>query len=62
METFFTVSLNGKFVFRTDIILNGSEGELAKVEATLRLLRASGENYRITRTERPAFWQSTEVA
>lgn len=63
METYFSVSLNGKFVFRTDLFLNASESELARVEATLRALNGGGVNhYKITRSDRPAVWTSKEIA
>jgi len=61
METYFSVSLNGRFVFRTDVFQNATDNELARVENALLALRHSGENFIITRSDRPASWTSTEV-
>ena len=61
MEVFYNVSLCGKFLFRTDVFLNPSQGELVRVEASLQILTQSDVNYEITRSERPAIWKSKKI-
>lgn len=55
-QIFFSVSLNGYFVFRTDIF--DSEAAAKRAQDTLMLLPAG---YRVDMYRRPASWNSSEV-
>ena len=60
MEVYFTVSLHGMFVFRTDIISN-SVGDAARVERALWDAFGPLDGYSIERSERPSVWTTSPV-
>lgn len=59
METYFSISYNGSFLFRTDVFLNDDAAALRALTA----LRAAfgGHLYRIERSDRPSVWTSSDV-
>ena len=61
METYFSVSRYGAFLFRTDIISN-SAAEAAKVQQVLRAVFKDSDGYEVTRSDRPSAWTVTELA
>jgi len=60
METYFSVSLNGSFVFRTDAFSNDPQGA-ARAHKGLEDAFRGRKGYKVTRYDRPASWATQEV-
>ena len=60
METYFSVSLNGSFVFRTEVFSSHPAGA-ARAHKALEDNFSKDKGYRVTRDDRPASWTTQEV-
>ena len=60
MEVYFSVSLRGRFVFRTDRFVNNDEGA-ARAQRALWDAFGPMDGYEVTRNERPAGWSVSDV-
>lgn len=62
METFFSISLDGTFVFRTETFGAGAKFEVARVKTILQERFPAREGFAITQYERPGGWDTQEIA